>query len=374
VRLLRGPGVLGELGERLDDLLAATGAPITARRPWLETWIASYPDHTPWAIVVEGPGGLDAVALLAARRGGGRTRVVGLGHGPSDHARLPARTPEAAAALGEAVAGALGAIGGPWSLRIEQLPAADPVAREIARRLPGGATVPGDGSPAMVFDRGREFATYVSRNSRGVASTMRNRMRRDGLALEVEGLRDVERVAAALPEVERVHRDRDAQLVRRSDLEDPRMARFWREVMVLLAGRGELELLTLRLNGALAAYLVGLLDVDSYRMWDGRFAEAFGWYSPGRVVDQVAFASALGEARFAEFDWMRGEEPYKLRNSSQVAPAEHLVAWSSPVVRAVDEWPRRSKEALKRARDRNPHLRSAWLAVKGRLLLRKPPP
>jgi CelD/BcsL family acetyltransferase involved in cellulose biosynthesis len=152
------------------------------------------------------------------------------------------------------------------------------------------------------------------------------------------------------------------------------MERFWHEAITRHAERGEVELMTLRLNGTLAGYVVGLLDHESYRLWDGRFAAEFKWYSPGRLVDQAALASALEDERFGEFDWMRGEEGYKLRNSSHVVPAQHLVAWSSPAVRAMDEWPRRSKAALKRFRDRNRFLKKAWLAVKARFVVKDAKP
>jgi CelD/BcsL family acetyltransferase involved in cellulose biosynthesis len=177
--------------------------------------------------------------------------------------------------------------------------------------------------------------------------------------------------AEALPEVERVHRDRDAQLVRRSQLEDPRMLAFWYATIALHAERGELELVTLRLNGTLAGYVVGMLDEDAYRLWDGRFAGEFKWYSPGRLADQAALASALEDERFREFDWMRGAEEYKLRNSNRIDPAVHLVAWSGRTVRAAEEWPRRSKAWMKRTRDRSTVMRKAWLAVKGKFIVRE---
>ena len=375
VRQLAGRGVLDELGEPLDDLLAETNAPITARRPWLQTWVDCYTDLEPWAIVVEGDGGrIEAAALFATRRNKGRTEIVGLGHGPCDELRLPARSPEAGRELAQAVARALRGRRGAWTLRFEQLPAGDPVAAEVVRSRKGSALVPGDGLPAMAFDQGRDIKSYIGHNSRGVAKTMRNRMKRNELELAIEGIRDADRVIEALPEVEQVHRDRDLQLVRKSQLEDPRMQRFWHEAITLLARRGELELMTLRLNGTLAGYVVGLLDTDSYRLWDGRFTREFSWYSPGRLGAQAARASALEDERFKEFDWMRGGEEYKLRNSSHVVPAEHLVGWSSPAVHAMDEWPRRSKAALKRFRDRNRFLKKAWLAVKARFVVKDAKP
>jgi hypothetical protein len=92
------------------------------------------------------------------------------------------------------------------------------------------------------------------------------------------------------------------------------------------------------------------------------------------VVDQDTIASALEEERFLAYDWMRGAEEYKLRNSNRLDPAEELVAWSGGAVRAAEEWPRRSKAWLRGVRDRNPFLRKTWLAVKARFLVRERKP
>lgn len=372
-RVLSGPRALAELGQGLDDLHAAVRAPVTARRPWLETWARCFTDHEPWIVCVESlDGRLEGVAPLARRRGRGLTTVVALGHGPSDQVRLAARDPSSATALASAVARALRGIQGPWRLRVEQVPEADPVVGGIAALLPNAALVPGDAAPTLRLDRGRDPSAYISRNSRQVASSKRNRMRRAGLEISLDVTRDPGRIEAILPEIERVHRRRDAALVRRSDLDDPRAAAFWREVISLHAGRGEVQVVELRLSGRLAAYVLGFLDQGAFRMWDGRFDPDFSQVSAGRVAMQEAVAAVVRDEALHEFDWMRGEEPYKLRLCSEVVPARHLLAWSSPLVRAADRWPARTRDALRDARDRSPALRRAWLAAKARILLRGP--
>ena len=373
IRLVAGPDALAQLDRELDDLHAATNAPTTARRPWLETWVRSFDDHEPWCLVVEGGGRLDAAALLARRRGRGVTTVVALGHGPSDQVRFPARHPASAEALASGMARALHSLRGPWRLRVEQLPAGDPVAERLAAHLGHSEQVPGDGSPTLHLDQGREPSAYISRNSRQVASTMRNRMRREGLELAIEVTRDPAAVVAMLPEIERVHRRRDEHLVRRSDLDDPRRAAFWRSVIALHAERGEVQVLSLRLSGRLAAYVLGFVDGDTYRMWDGRFEPDFARFSAGRVAMQEAVAAVVRDETLREFDWMRGEEPYKLRMCSEIVPATHLLAWSSAAVREADRWPARAAAALRRARDRSPRLQRAWLAAKARVVLPAPP-
>src|SRR5205814_980640 len=137
--------------------------------------------------------------------------------GPDCPAVLPHaldRLGRAAEELGRAVAAAVGGLRGPWRLRVEQLPVDDPAATAIASLLPGGRLIPGDGSPTTRFEQGRGFNAYVGHNSRGVAKTMRNRIKRAGMELQLDHIRDAARVLAALAEVEQVHRDRDLHLLR----------------------------------------------------------------------------------------------------------------------------------------------------------------
>jgi len=104
------------LPERLDELHSVMGVPVTARRPWLQAWLLAHADYRPLVVAVDGVGGrLDAVAPLAVKEGPVR-RVVAVGHGLSDALVFPARTPRAAEQLADAIFGALGSAGRPWTL------------------------------------------------------------------------------------------------------------------------------------------------------------------------------------------------------------------------------------------------------------------
>src|SRR5262245_41872366 len=94
-RTLRGSDLLDGLGPRLDELHESTGAPVTARRPWLATWVRCQPAYEPLALCVESADRLEAVALLARKKTRLFTEVVALGAGLSDQVRMPARSPEA---------------------------------------------------------------------------------------------------------------------------------------------------------------------------------------------------------------------------------------------------------------------------------------
>lgn len=351
VRVRTGTSVLADLGQALDELHEATSAPIMARRPWLESWIGSYPDIEPWVVSVEGPHGLEAAALLGRFRRRGVLHIVRMGHGATDHARLPARTPEAARHLAQTVSAELKAIRGPWHLFLGQLPVGDMVARNIAAELPTAVFMSGDGAPTVRFDRGRLIDSYVPRKLRNNLRTRMNRLNREGLPADFARLRMVADVERVLPETERVRRDRDDALGRKTKLDDPRYLAFRRRVLSELATRHEVEITTFRIRGELVAYQVGLLDGGVYRQWDSRFSSAWGRFAPGSQLNAATLGWVLEDTRFHEFDFMRGIHPHKLEFATEVIPAETLMAWSSSIVRRYTGVEERLKRLVKGTRE-----------------------
>jgi CelD/BcsL family acetyltransferase involved in cellulose biosynthesis len=365
VKVFSGVDVLDRLGPALDDLHASTVTPVTARRPWVSTWIRCTPDYEPLAIVIEGAlERLEAAALLASKKRQVLTEFVALGHGPSDQVCLPARSLEAAAALGRAVAEYLRARSGHWRLVVRNLPSEDPVARKIADELGCAQVLPGDPSPALRFDAGRSLRSYVSRNHHQQVRRMVNRMSREGLVPVIGHLRDADEIRAILPELEAVCRQRDVELRGRSYLDGSEGEAFFRQVILEHAARGEVELTTLRLKDELAAFVLCFLDSGVYRMWNCRVSPEWSRYGAGRVANNAALERALADDAAVEFDWMRGEEPYKASMSNHVARAQDLLAWSSPALRAFLDGPRRLKTTVKRVVVENEWLRPAVAAGK----------
>jgi CelD/BcsL family acetyltransferase involved in cellulose biosynthesis len=365
VRFMSGRTTLQQLGSALDDLHAATEVPITGRRTWLQVWADCHDTHEPWAFVVDGPGGrLEAAALLAARRRAGLLDIVALGHGPSDYACLPARTPDAARTLASGMAHALKRSAWSWRLRLEQLPLHDAMTTELAAILPNAVTVAGDNAPRIRFGHAREIEGYLSRNSRSMLANRINRLAKAGITPTFAHLRDRQEVEGVLADLEVVRRKRDAALLRLCDLDQPEAACFWRNIIVVLAGRGEAEVTTLRFGDQLAAYCVCFLDGSVSRYWDGRFLPGWDRFSPGALVLQAAVKRALADPRFDEFDWMRGEERFKQSASNDVIGTQRLLAWSSVATRTITEAPGRAKMVLKDFKDRHETLQRAWRAGK----------
>lgn len=365
VATLEGAGVLARLGTPLDDLLESTGAPVTARRPWLEAWIRCHPGYQPVALVVgDARRRLEAAALLARRRRFGIDEHVALGHGPSDHARLPARTPEAAAELAAALVRHLASGRRAWRLVVRHLPCADPVAERVACAIGNAELVAGDAAPALRFGPDRSLRACVSRNHHQQVRRMANRLARDGLEPSIEHLRQEPAIRAALPELEEVCRRRDFALRGHSRLEQSGSLRFFREVILCHAARGEVELTSVRLRGRLAAYTLCFLDRGVRRMWSCRLAPEFARYGVGRLANDAALRLALADPGCAAFDWMRGEEPYKSGMSNDVEELHDLLAWSSPALKTVLHARRRLRDRLRELAARHAAVRRAWSAAR----------
>lgn len=333
-RLIEGDGLLQELGERLDTLHAAAGVPLTARRPWMQAWLACYPDVRPFGVVVEEDAGrLTAATLLAESRGTRVRTIVPLGDGPSDQVRFPALDVDAAEMLAYGLADALKG-GPPWRLAARHLPNDDLVTAPLRDALPHPSLVPGDVSPLLAVGEARESRAYVSRNHHQQVRRMRNRIRRDGLALDIEHLADPDAIDSTLPEIFEVCRARDYAVGRKSQTDDPRAGPFLREVIAVHARRGEAVLTTLRLNGCLAAYVLCFVDGEAYRMWNCRFHPDWDRYGVGRIANASALDHALAEG-CKVFDWMRGEEQYKRSMSNSEVRAVDFYAASNAALAAV---------------------------------------
>ena len=307
-----------------------------ARRVWLECWVASYPGHDPWVLVVDdGAGGLAAAATLARRHRWPGTEISAIGSGVTGYVRLPSRDGQSATRLADGLAQRLDREKAPWRLSLPQLPLDDQVLEGLSARLPSARISMRGRSPRMRFDRGRSLRDYVSRNYRQHSKTLRNRLRRAGIDISVSHACG-DKVDAVVLETERVRRARDAQLGRQCKLDDGRYLKFRRMVMHELAGRGEAEITELRIDGELAAYVIGLIDGRSYRMWDTKFSPRWGQYGVGTLVVEASLERALGDDAIEEYDFLRGILHYKMRLANDIVDSQTLLAWSSPMLRGVD--------------------------------------
>lgn len=349
--VVTGRAALLEVSHEVERLLDDAGVPVTAQWWWLRDWLDCHLDWNPWTVLLRDlQGGLAGVALLAERGRVVVDEIVALGYGQSDYHRLVSREPSCSEALGEAVAGALQERRRPWRLYLNELPDGDVAGAALARSLRSAEIEAGAGA-AVIDVTGGLTSADLRPNARKRVRRARNHLARDGRTVRVERTRDADTIVAHLPFVEAVHRRRDRAVRGYSDLDDPAYLAFWHRIIASAAARGVAELSVLSVDDRLGAYLVAFLDGSSYRVWDCRLDPEFGDYGLGHIIRDEVLDALAAEGGWTEFDWMRGVEEYKLRTATAVIPSLTVRAWSTPVLRAAEQFLRAARSRL-RARGR----------------------
>jgi hypothetical protein len=321
-----GPDVLDKFGRPLDVLAQQLHAPVSCRLPWLSPWLAAYPDYVPWAITAWQENQLEGAVLFAYRRVGPSLRITAIGHGRNDRTRLLASDRPVAQLLARCIVTRLRKVRPPWELRVEQLPVDDPVALAIVEGMPEASLVPGGSVPGVDFAHNRATEYHLSTNLRRQLGKCRNRISTDGVEVVTEFIRDRTTLLAHLPQVEYIHRTRDHEVGRRSDLDDPAIDRLWRGIITAHIDRDQVELGTMRIDGNLAAYVLSFMDGVTYRVFDGRFLTRWMRYSPGRLLEVEMLAHAMKDRRFQRLDWMNSIAPNKLISANTLEPTATLIA------------------------------------------------
>jgi hypothetical protein len=350
ISILQGWQALRSLEPDLEALHRTAGTPVTARLAWWRAVVAADPGAVPLLLARRGPGGtLTAAALVALRdRDGGDQDGGDQDGGDQDgDCQLTSGRPhtddiwEVAAVSARARRAVLAELaryarrlGGRWRLALTGLRDGED-AVWLAGQLPAGRVVPAPPVPGICFTQ--DEVTLAPGIGRGLDRSGQ-RIGRHALSETIEFERDPARLRRLRDEIEAVHRARDHDAGRVSDLDDGAGVAFWRSVYDLHAARGELEVAVLRLDGHLAAYVIALPDPPVYRVFDGRFAPAWRLYSPGRRLE-VAVVERARRGGFGALDWMSSVAPEKLVASNLAEPRWAVTAAGSSgaAVRAGDE-------------------------------------
>lgn len=303
--------------------------PVMSRTRWLETWASVYDDWSIKAIVVRerNRGQIEAAAFLASRLDGLTTRVVALGHGTIASTRFPARTERAAKLLAKGIKDVLDDLGA-WTVHFQQLPEGDPVAKLLAQQLPNAEKLPDLGVPQVVFGDDPNINEFLSRNMRRQIKKAWNRLETDGHRVEMRVAHTEYEIVQVLPELEEIHVQRDHDTGRESDLDDARTRELWRRLVLAHAASGQVEISTLHVDGLIAAFVIGIIDDEIYRVFDGHFRSEFQRYSPGRIIESAVLERAMTDARFTTLDWMAGVAAEKILTSNHSEGRQQLVAAS----------------------------------------------
>jgi hypothetical protein len=306
--IVSGWRALSALEPAIETLQRAAGIPVTARVSWWRAALMADRGAVPVGLTLAGPGGtLTAAALVAFRNPDGSCQVTSGRPHSDDVWDVAAVSPGSRRAMLAELAGFARRLAGSWQLTLTGLRDGDDAAW-LAGQLPAGRAVPAPGVPGIAFRH--DEVTFAPGIRRGLDRSG-HRIGQHALSETIRFERDPARLAELRDEIEAVHRARDHDAGRVSDLDETAGIAFWRSVYDQHAARGELEVATLRLEGQLAAYVVALVDPPAYRVFDGRFAPAWRQYSPGRRLEAAVVEHAR-RRHFPALDWMSSIAPEKL--------------------------------------------------------------
>ncbi|HST67157.1 MAG TPA: GNAT family N-acetyltransferase [Mycobacteriales bacterium] len=338
---------LAARADELDDLLAATGAPATARWAAIEVWLRHNSGEQAWGLVHETPDGIDAAAVFARRRRWGLWRVRTVGR-PGEQSWIAAADADRARQLAGALTDALGRAGRPWTLLAADLPEPDLAADALARGLPETEVREGNTVPVVRFRPGSRLTDHLSRNTRSAVAKARNRVAADGLRMELTWHREPDVIAGLLPEVIELHQARNRQLRGHAILDDPAERAEFSDTVLAHAGRGDADLLTLRLDGGLAAFAVGLRSGGELYVYANYVSPRWLAHSGGTIANAEVIRYAFEQPGLTGVDWGPGPQRYKL-SRAEVRRTQHVEAWSSPTVRRIVQAARAARAGVRRA-------------------------
>lgn len=325
IELVEDLAHLESLGEEIDHLHARTGAPASARWAAVHAGLRHEPRAHPWCLVVRRGPDMVAAGIAVAQLRLGAWDVRSATH-PHEPGWLAALDEPASDALAEGIVASLAGLHRPWRLEWAHLPAADLTLAALLRRLPVSTALPSGSAARVIPDAG----DGLSRNTRSVVSRARKRMAAAGLACDIAWARDPQVIAANLDEVVVVHQRRNRQLRGSAGLDDPAQRALFEDTVRAQAAAGRARLLTLRLDGALAAFAIcfesaGILHVYSNMASPDRLE-----FSPGTVANAEVVRAARADPALLGVDWGLGLQRYKLSGSHvRIGGVVRLWAWSS---------------------------------------------
>jgi hypothetical protein len=327
--VVRGRQAMVALSDEYDRLAARCGAPVSAHSAWALARVDTVSAARPFSVVVRsGRGELRAAALLLAFQRG-RTGVVTLAGGGEGHrVAIPAADDAAADALAAGLLDVIGAgRGGEWELALGPVPRGDRVLAAMQRHVPVARVRRPAPIPMVRRDPTLPDAEhYLSHGMRRTLRKARNRLATDGVKASMDIVPAETLRADLLAEMAAAYAERDHVAGRDSALDDVRGRRAWRERILRVGSTHTVDVIVLRLDGELAAYVVAIDDGPAYRVLEGRFKTAYARYAPGRVVETYALQRMLDDPTKDHLDWMTSTAPESLLAANGVEHVSTLVA------------------------------------------------
>lgn len=138
--------------------------------------------------------------------------------------------------------------------------------------------------------------------------------------------------------------------------------RFVSLILKRFGDRKWLDIVFLKLNDKVIAYYLGFVYDNIVYFWNTGFDPEFSKVSPGKLLLHYWIKDSFTEAH-REFDFMVGEEPYKLQWTSPMRPNYELFLFKNTVRSKLLKYYYTYAPILRE----NPHLRKIGVAIKSRM-------
>jgi diguanylate cyclase len=310
IEVLQGLRQVERILPTLESFHARTKAPISARWPWLSSWFKLHPEAELVCVSVSSSSNeMQAAALLGKRRDGDRVRLFSINNQMANVASMFSINARAADVLASAIADFARSSSDDWTLDLHQIAGINEVADALGKYLPSASQETQLSVPQVLLTQGIALESLLSKNMRKALRRVHTRLVNQSVAWQVDFHRGSDKIMALLPEIEEIHIGRDHAQRNVSDLDDILERRFWQETIVTHTYTDELEVATLTINDAIAAYVISLVDGDAYRVLDGRMNGLFAEFSPGRILETATLERVIKDPSFVTFDWMTGVAP-----------------------------------------------------------------
>jgi hypothetical protein len=310
--------VAGDLGA----LAVSCDAPMTARPAWSLAISEATPLVRPWAVLARDAEGMlvGAVLLLDHIQDPRAVLTTLAGTDGGHRGAILTNDTTVALTLGDAVRNAMDAQSSPSTAVLGPLPAGSAVVHAFSAGLSGSTEDAAAAVPVIRRDAGTYPDDFLASGMRRSLRKAANRLASDGRSARTRFTNDAEEIISQLAELEQVHRQRDHVHGRISDLDDAVRHGAWRRRVQNLTDLGLLELAILDIDGELAAYTLGVVDGNAYRLLEGRFVTDWARYSPGRLLEIAVVERVLADEALTTFDWMTAVAPESLLGQNDSDP------------------------------------------------------
>jgi CelD/BcsL family acetyltransferase involved in cellulose biosynthesis len=343
---LRTHPSVAAIADAWDELADRTGAAPWLRPGWMEAWRRAFGRGALEVLAVHRGG--DLLAVCATERRAGARVAAANWHSPA-FAPL-ADGPEAREALAQALLPRRLAM-----VALRPLPAEDPAAAALraAAAQAGCRTLASVHMRSPYVPLDGTFEAFCARKppGRGVLKDVRRNRR--GLEAEGEVTLDVrdgtERLDAVLAEGFAVEAAGWQGARRTAIASDARTRAFYTDVARWAAPRGLLRIMLLRVGRRAVAFELCLLNGGELADLKGGYRMEYRSRGPGMIMALEVIRWAYGQG-LAGYDFLGGDEPYKLRWTDQVRERSVLRIFPrSPAGRAAYRAWRHGRPAAQRA-------------------------